>query len=119
MQGEADAFDSQAAADAYGGNLARLMSLLRAAMRVDDLPVVIGKVTDSGMAEDGTVMDYIGTVQDAQRAFTEADECAAFVTVTDDLGYLDDAWHYDSDGFIRLGKAFADAMIELEGACGR
>ncbi|MDJ0750265.1 MAG: sialate O-acetylesterase [Woeseiaceae bacterium] len=117
MQGEADAYDSQAAADAYRANLTRLMGLLRAAMRVDDLPVVIGRITDSGMAEDGTVMDYIGTVQDAQRAFVEADECAAYVTVTDDLGYLDDAWHYDSDGFVRMGKAFAEAMMDLERTC--
>ena len=119
MQGEADAFDSQAAADAYRGNLTRLMSLLRAAMRIDGLPVVIGKITDSGMAEDGAVMDYIGTVQVAQQAFVEADECAAYVTVTDDLGYLDDAWHYDSDGFIRLGTAFAEAMMALERTCAR
>ncbi len=119
MQGEADAFHSQAAADAYLGNLTRLMGLLRAAMRVDDLPVVIGKITDSGMAEDGSVMDYIGTVQDAQQAFVEADECAAYVTVTEDVGYLDDAWHYDSDGFIRMGAAFAEAMTELEEVCGR
>ncbi len=118
MQGEADAYDSQAAADAYRDNLTRLMDLLRAAMRVDDLPVVVGKVTDSGMAEDGTVMDYIATVQAAQRSFVQADDCAALVTVTEDLGYLDDAWHYDSDGFIRLGTAFAESMIELERRCG-
>ena len=118
MQGEADAFDSQAAADAYRENLTRLMGLLRAAMRVDDLPVVIGKITDSGMAEDGTVMDYIGTVQEAQQAFVDNDDCAAYVTATDDLGYLDDAWHYDSDGFVRLGKAFAEAMMALEEECG-
>ncbi|NNF67125.1 MAG: hypothetical protein HKM98_06420, partial [Gammaproteobacteria bacterium] len=58
MQGEADAYDSQAAADDYRANLERLMGLLRAAMRVDDLPVAIGKVTDSGMSEDGSVMDF-------------------------------------------------------------
>ncbi len=119
MQGEADAFDSQAAADAYRANLTRMMGLLRAAMRVDDLPVVIGKITDSGMAEDGTVMDYIGTVQEAQQAFVDNDDCAAYVTVTDELGYLDDAWHYDSDGYVRLGKAFAAAMMALEEECGR
>lgn len=117
MQGEADAFDSQAAADAYEANLGRLMDLLRAAMRVDDLPVVIGKITDSGMADDGSVMDYIETVQQAQQDFVDSDPCAAYVTVTDDLPYLDDGWHYDSEGFIRLGTAFAEAMIELRRTC--
>lgn len=117
MQGEADAFDSQAAADDYRANLERLMGLLRAALRVDDLPVVIGKITDSGMSDDGTVMDYIGTVQAAQRDFVDDDECAAYVTVTDGLSYLDDGWHYDTEGFVRLGTAFAEAMSKLEQTC--
>jgi hypothetical protein len=86
-------------------------------MRVDDLPVVIGKITDSGMADDGSVMDYIETVQRAQQGFVSDDPCAAFVTVTDELSYLDDGWHYDSEGFIRLGTAFAEAMINLRKTC--
>lgn len=118
MQGEADAYDSQAVADDYQANLKRLMDLLRAAMRVDDLPLVIGKITDSGMSEDGSVMDYIETVQRAQRSFVAGDRCAEYVTVTDNLGYLDDGWHYDTQGFIRLGAAFAQAMLGLEERCG-
>lgn len=118
MQGEADAFDSQAAADEYRANIERLMGLLRAALRVDDMPVVVGKITDSGMSEDGSVMDYIETVQLAQQDFVSSDACAAYVTATEDLGYLDDAWHYDSAGFVRLGTAFAEAMSELESRCG-
>ena len=86
-------------------------------MRVDDLPVVIGKITDSGMADDGTVMDYIETVQRAQRDFVASDPCSAYVTVTDKLDYLDDGWHYDSDGFVRMGKAFAESMGDLEARC--
>ena len=119
MQGEADAFDSQAAADAYLANITRLMDLLRAALRVDDLPVAIGKITDSGMADDGKVMDYIETVQEAQRRFVESDSCAAYVTATDDIAHSNDAWHYDTAGFIRLGAAFAEAITRLELSCGR
>ena len=118
MQGEADAYDSQAAADEYRANLERLMDLLRAAMRVYDLPVVIGKITDSGMSEDGSVMDYIETVQKAQQDFVKSDSCAEYVTATDDLPYLDDGWHYNTEGFIRLGIAFGEPMIELEQRCG-
>ena len=117
MQGEADAYDSQAAADEYRANIERLMDLLRAALRVDDLPLVIGKITDSGMSDDGTVMDYIETVQKAQQDFVANDECAAYVTVTDQLSYLEDGWHYDTQGFVRLGIAFAEAMKELEETC--
>ncbi|MEM6785160.1 MAG: sialate O-acetylesterase, partial [Bacteroidota bacterium] len=119
MQGEADAYDSQAAADDYRANIERLMDLLRAALRVDDLPVVVGKVTDSGMADDGTVMDFIGTVQAAQQDIVASDPCASFVTATDSLGYLDDGWHYDTEGFVRMGVAFAEAMSALEQECGR
>lgn len=119
MQGEADAYQSQAAANEYRANIERLMGLLRAALRVDDLPVVIGKITDSGMADDGSVMDYITTVQQAQQDYVDSDACAAYVTVTDDLAYLDDGWHYDTDGFIRMGTAFAEAMIALEKGCAR
>jgi hypothetical protein len=118
MQGEADAEHSQKAADAYGENLEQLMNLLRSALQVDDLPVVVGKVTDSGMAADGKVMDYIATVQRGQREFAESDACAAYVTVTDDISHLPDAWHYDTDGVVRLGTAFAEAMVELEARCG-
>ena len=117
MQGESDAYESREVADAYQHNLKRLMNLLRAALRADDLPVAIGKITDSGMAEDGTVMDYIGIVQEAQRAFAEADECAAYVTVTDDIAHTDDAWHYVSEGYVRLGAAFAEALVHLGSTC--
>ncbi|MGI9237336.1 MAG: sialate O-acetylesterase [Woeseiaceae bacterium] len=117
MQGEADAYDSQAAADAYRANIERLMDLLRAALRVDDLPIVIGKITDSGMSDDGSVMDFIGTVQEAQQNFVTNDPCAAYVTVTDELGYLDDGWHYDTQGFVELGSAFAHAMRKLQQTC--
>ncbi len=117
MQGEADAYHSQAAADEYRTNIQRLMGLVRAALRVDDLPLVVGKITDSGMSDDGTVMDYIETVQQAQQDFVNNDVCATYVTVTEDFDYLDDGWHYNTDGFVRLGTAFAVAMHELEQRC--
>ena len=118
MQGETDAGYLESANE-YRENLKRMMNLLRAALRMDDLPVVIGKITDSGRAEDGSMMDYIGIVQEAQEAFVKADACAAFVTITDELDYPPtDAWHYDSEGFVRLGTAFAEAALELEASCG-
>ncbi len=118
MQGEADAFDSAVAADAYEANLRRMMDLFRAALGHDDLPVVIGQITDSGQAEDGTVMDWSDDVREAQQRYTESDACAALVTVTNEFEYPDDdAWHYTSDGYFRLGQAFADAVAELEESC--
>ncbi len=120
MQGEADAFESYDAALAYESNLKRIMDLLRAAWRTDDLPVVIGRITDSGRAEDGNVMDHIKIVQEAQRRFVEKDSCAAYSTVTDGQPYpLDDNWHYESQAYIDMGVDFARQLKALDGQCSR
>lgn len=117
MQGEADAVEEGLALE-YEVNLKRTMDLLRAALRYDDLPVVIGKITDSGMDDDGKVMDYHEIVQEAQLSFTEKDACAAFVDEIDSYPHSDDKWHYEADGYVAMGRAFARAMIELEDSCG-
>jgi hypothetical protein len=118
MQGEADAYDHADAAAAYESNLRRMMDLLRAALHQDDLPVVIGRIRDSGQDADGLLMDYSPQVRAAQSAWTRADHCAALVTASDDFGFLPDGWHYRSVDYLTLGNAFADAMHALEGRCG-
>lgn len=112
MQGEADASFTKEIADQYENNLKHLMDLIRAALRVDDLPVVIGLITDSGQYEDGTVWDYGEIVQNAQISYVEKDCCATLVSSTKEYGYSD-PWHYDSKGFIDLGRKFALAMGKL------
>lgn len=57
MQGEADAHTSPHTANAYLSNLTRLMALLRASLRKDDIPIVIGKITHSRLEEG--MMPYI------------------------------------------------------------
>ena len=96
-----------------------MMELLRAAMHVDDLPVVIGRVTDSGMDEDGQVMNYIETVQHAQANFVTSDACAAYVTEIDNYQHSEDGWHYVSEAYLKMGAAFANAVRELEQSCSR
>lgn len=116
MQGEADAHTSTDSANAYLDNLTRLMSLLRASLREDNIPVVIGKITNSNL-EDG-MMPYIKRVQTAQRLFTEQDICASYMTKTSNYGYTKkDAWHYTSDSYISMGKDFAAAYIQLAKQC--
>jgi hypothetical protein len=117
MQGESDANSNFETAAAYEDNLALLVRSLRTVLKEDRLPVVIGKITDSGMDDDGSVMDYIDRVQQAQASFAASDSCAELVGVTDSLDYVGDPWHYDSSGFIRLGEAFADAVLRLEETC--
>ncbi len=116
MQGESDAIEPGPAA-VYEQNLRRTMDLLRAALRTDDLPVVIGRITDSGMDEDGSVMDHIEVVQTAQEAYVAADACAAYVTEIDGYEHSEDAWHYVSEAYIKMGVAFAEAVHALEESC--
>lgn len=114
MQGESDASYGEAVAKEYEANLKRLMDLIRAALRVDDLPVVVGRISDSGNdKQDGKVWDSGATVRAAQAAFVKNDVAAGLVTSTDKYGYSD-PWHYDSAGYIDLGEKFADEIIKLE-----
>ncbi len=112
MQGESDAGE-EAIARQYEANLKRLMDLVRAALRVDDLPVVVGRISDSGKDDDGQIWDYGSVVRRAQADFCRKDACAALVTSTDGYGYSD-KWHYDTAGYIDLGIRFADALHNLE-----
>lgn len=112
MQGESDAAYSEEIARRYQSSLKRLMDLVRAALRQDDLPVVIGRISDSGKDDDGKVWDHGEIVRAAQAAFVAQDTAAAIVTSTDQYGYSD-KWHYDSAGYIDLGHQFAEQMAAL------
>ncbi|MEC8556836.1 MAG: sialate O-acetylesterase [Planctomycetota bacterium] len=113
MQGESDAARSIEVADAYEANLKRLLDLIRAALHTDDLPVVIGRISDSGNdKKDGRVWDWGDRVRKAQADFVTKDGYAALVTTTDDYGYSD-PWHYDTAGYLDLGKQFAEQMLGL------
>lgn len=111
MQGESDAHQ-RAIALRYEAHLRRLMNLIRASLRTDDLPVVIGRISDSGRDEDGKVWDQLELVQAAQQRFVETDPAAALVSSTDQYGYSD-KWHYDSAGYLDLGRQFARKLVAL------
>ena len=110
MQGESDAHYTPEIAQKYEANLKRLMDLIRAAFRSDDLPVVIGQI--SYAQKDPPSWKHGEIVRAAQASFVSNDANAAFVTSTDEYGYSD-PWHYDSPGYIDLGKQFAAEMAKL------
>jgi hypothetical protein len=112
MQGESDAAHTLEVAESYQANLKRLMDLIRAALRTDDLPVVIGRISDSRQDPSGKVWEYGDVLRASQAAYAESDEGAALVTSTDGYGYSD-KWHYDTAGYLDLGKRFAEAMSEM------
>ncbi len=111
MQGESDGND-KTIANAYLANLKRLMDLMRAAFLTDDLPVVIGRISDSHNDADGLVWNYGKIVRWQQAKYVNQDGHAALVTSTDNYGYSD-KWHYDTEGYIDFGKQFAREMAWL------
>lgn len=113
MQGEGDASYDEAIANRYYSHLKTLMNQMRAALLTDDLPVVIGKISDSGKNEKGRVWNTGELVQYAQEKFVKNDKNAAIVRSTKKYNYGNDPWHYDSSGYIDLGKNFAEEIFKL------
>lgn len=112
MQGESDAALTEEIAQKYYHNLKKLMDLLRATFRDDDLPVVIGKISDSGLDNNGKTWKYGELVQFAQEKYVKKDKKAAIVRETNSYNYSD-PWHYDSEGYIDLGIKFAEKVFLL------
>ena len=110
MQGESDA-GFQVPSTNYGVNLKRLMDLARAALRADDLPIAVGLISDSN--HNGKIVWEFGeSVRKHQLLFCQDDPKAELVTSTDKYGYSD-PWHYDTLGYLDLGKEFARALHDL------
>lgn len=112
MQGESDASHTEEIANRYYSNLKRLMDLIRASLHSDDLPIVLGKISDSWNDKDGKVWDYGELVQYAQEKYAKTDKNAAIVRNTRYYKYSD-PWHYNSNGYIDLGEKFAEAVYLL------
>jgi len=113
MQGESDASFTEEIANSYYFNLKRLMDLIRASLHCDDLPVVIGKISDSWDDQvDGKVWDHCELVQYAQEKFARTDGHSDIVRTTRYYKYSD-PWHYDSEGYMDLGEKFAEALYQF------
>lgn len=119
MQGEADAYDSAAAAADYEANLAQVIARLRSFMGTDDLPVVIGRIVDSRPPGGASVMAYATDVQESQARFAASDPCVALVTELPASAELADGWHYGAADQLALGRAFAAALDEVADRCSR
>ncbi|MBW4360193.1 sialate O-acetylesterase [Flavobacterium taihuense] len=112
MQGESDSDKTEQIAIQYYANLKRLMELMRATFRNNDLPIVIGKISDSGDDVDGKVWGFGELVQYGQEKFAATEPNVSIVRTTSTYKYTD-KYHYKSDGYIDLGKEFAKAVFLL------
>jgi hypothetical protein len=113
MQGESDADKTEAIANQYYSNLKRLTDLMRATFRNNDLPIVVGKISDSGDIEGGKVWKFGELVQYSQEKFAGTQPNVAIVRTTNNYKYTD-RYHYDNNGYIDLGKQFAIAIYNLK-----
>jgi hypothetical protein len=111
MQGESDG-NVEYAASIYKENLAVMIDSIRNAFNAPDMPVVIGRISESHNDADSIVWTYGDVIRQAQADYVNEDGNAALVTSTDNYKYSD-PWHYDSDGYIDLGRQFAIAMAKL------
>jgi hypothetical protein len=112
MQGESDSDKTEQIAIQYYANLKRLMELMRATFRNNDLPIVIGKISDSGDDVDGKIWSFGELVQYGQEKFAATEPNVVIVRTTANYKYTD-KYHYKSDGYIDLGKEFAKAVFLL------
>ena len=106
MQGESDGSVSEEIALRYYDNLKELMELIRDALGGKEIPVVIGRISDSGNDPSGVVWDFGDIIRSTEERYAGEDTNAGIVTSTDNYGYSD-PWHYDSEGYIDLGRQFA------------
>jgi gluconolactonase len=112
MQGESDATHGEQVAQAYEKNLKRLMDLMRSAMRSDDLPVIIGRISDSKKGGADLIWKHGDIVRAGQASFVYNDKAAKLITDTDWYKYSD-PWHYDTQGYLDLGAKFANAILTM------
>lgn len=114
MQGERDAKEHLEAA--YGDALKQLISNLRRDLKLPEMKVVIGRLSDWGKPDNAPWQ----AVREAQVALAESDPLAAWVDC-DDLnnkeknGTLVDDLHYTPEGYKTLGERYvrqAKALIE-------
>lgn len=112
MQGEADGSFTEEIAYEYYDNLKHLMDKMREVFKNKELPVVIGKISDSGNSESGIVFKHGDIVRAMQEKYVRNDPNSGIVRSTSKYAYSD-PWHYDSAGYVDLGKKFAEATFNV------
>ncbi|MEM9346888.1 MAG: sialate O-acetylesterase [Planctomycetota bacterium] len=103
-QGENDARDGEAGA--YEANLANFIASIRGSYGAD-LPFFLSRLS-SGQTD--LPIDQLALVRTAQDNVAAAD-ASAFLIDTESFSLKNDELHFDSDGQIALGEAFAEAYL--------
>ena len=103
MQGEADA-TSSVATEQYTANLKNLISDLRSALDVPEMPFVIGEI-------DCVIAGFENDIRADQKQVAEETEHAYFISTADLEMGLWDWYHFYAPDMITLGRRFGSALI--------
>lgn len=109
MQGEADAYDASAS-KVYLENLTTLMNDFTEFFAVGKLPIVLGRIEDSGKTPKDRMMPHIEKVWAAQQQYAQLHDHVTLVQLPPPIEFIQDKWHYQSRHYIELGKLFAEAI---------
>jgi len=111
IQGESDANHGREIANRYRSNLNRLLRELRMALGDDDLHIALGRVSPSQLPD--VFWKHLNLIRAAQTDFAREDNNTTLITSSDTYGFSD-AWHYNAEGYLELGREFGDALADLE-----
>jgi len=114
MQGESDA--AKSICDIYFESFRGVIAQLKADLNRDDINVVIGRISDYKPRKVGS--PYWDKIREVQVKLAEADPRTEWVD-TDDLNGPNDGLHYTKEGYVELGKRFADKALALIAAGGK
>jgi hypothetical protein len=104
MQGEADGVDGSS--QVYEQSLRGLIAQLRKDLQRQDLPVIIGRISDYQQDQ------FWNQVRDAQMHVAKDDPATTWVDC-DDLNGKNNGLHYPPDGYKALGERFAAKAVQL------
>jgi len=116
MQGERDAREKHG--EVYAASLKGLLNQLRDDLGHEDIFFIIGRLSDFDM--DNSTYPHWTMVRDVQIEVAEEYDYGAWID-TDDLNSgtnrqgteINDDLHYSEEGYVELGRRFADTAIAL------
>lgn len=109
MQGEADAYVEESS-KVYLENITQLMKDITEVFGVEQLPIVICRIEDSGITPEERKMAYIEAVWEAQEKYAVRNEHVEMIHLDQPIEFLEDAWHYKSQYYIEMGNKFAEKL---------
>ena len=89
-----------------------MIDLLKADLKVQDVPLVMGELGEFFTERNPLAAELNGVF----RQMSDQDECIELVSA-EGLQHKGDTVHFDSQSYRELGERYARKMIEVQGKC--